>query len=172
MAKRTAKPAKKAAPAREDTIFDHFARQGIGDQLETVEKVAGGTKNVTNEQLQARIDALDKQVEQAQRENRALMAAPLVTAARAAPEKAPGVDLKGLPDPITEPEAYEKGLNERISAGINAGIETFARNQAAAGQEHGSQQAKIDGLWTDFQAKYEEFDGLEDRVEFAATKVV
>lgn len=133
--------------------------------LAKVEKADGETDGTTT------IAALQEQIKLMQANQKALEAtnlalmqqAPVVT-----PQLLPTeVDTKGLPDPVTDPEAYAKELQSRM----RTAFQNEQKNQQAVAQAQTSQQGKIDALWEDFKEQYGDYAEQAERMQYIATKL-
>lgn len=87
------------------------------------------------------------------------------------PARAPALDLKGLPDPIRDHEAYNTALQERVSKYTDASLTWRAERDHAAAAAGQSQEQKATALWEDFVARFPDLAKDEDRVTFAVQQV-
>jgi hypothetical protein len=129
----------------------------------------GASKQVgpTVEDLQKQVADLAKQLERSNTERLATIAAGTPVFQQQTPLEQPQVDTSGLPDPITDPEGFNKGLNDRISRAV----ETAQRNVSIEQSNQQSIQQRADALWEDFSEKYPWLKDKQDLVEFVAGKV-
>lgn len=150
-----------------DTILDHF---GIVDEPKA-KKQEPEAKPVDVDALVARMDRLEQDNQTLTQSNIALMSSPRQPYAPVAPVVAEKkVTLTdGLPDPVSEPEAYGRELEARIADKIDSVVSKV--NAAQEAQK--SSSSRIEALWSEFadHPLYKEYAQNADWVEFAATKV-
>lgn len=172
--KKTAARTPKAASEEADTsIFEHFGlaetpAQGVQKATKT-EKGA----DPALEAFEARMKALEDTLKDKDRTIAALLTNPATvvdTSALGRDDPAPGVDLKGLPDPVIDPEGHEKALSERISKAISDNIAHDRRARDAENRASSTQASRTENLWERFGDKYEDLAEDPDIVELAATK--
>lgn len=121
----------------------------------------------------AEIDKLTKQVADLTTRNKALLrdnmllaSKPNAPAPAPAPAQRPGIDLRGLPDPVADKDAFLEQLGARVNAFVGGELK-HTTTQAAPARDN-----SWDQLWSDFQAAHPEVAKNRDRVEFIATKLV
>jgi hypothetical protein len=133
------------------------------EEKEATAKAAGKDDATTLAQLQAQIAKLTTDLDNQRQTNTALLSQPLVQVQPQAPQ----IDMKNLPDPTLEPEAYASEVARRTTAYIGAVEQVRSAQAQAAGQQNG----RVDQLWEDFGEKYPQYADRADQVEYAATKV-
>lgn len=152
---------------------DIFSVLAEGDELDVGDEQerapAGGDAGV-----EARIQALQENLTRLEKTNRALMTqsgnfSPTTQPTMAKDLEEP--DFSGLPDPITEPDAYQKEFSKRISANLQAKFERDQAQRDAQAAAQRDQGARVDGLWGDFEEKYPDLAEHKDLVEVAAIAV-
>lgn len=87
----------------------------------------------------------------------------------------PVLDLSGLPDPVSDAAAYNRGLQERVqkfAADTMAHSTAQAQAVASTQNQQGAMQKKLDALWDKFQGTYKDLDGMEDFVQLSAKSVI
>jgi hypothetical protein len=130
----------------------------------TAKATAAGTDDATTlKALQDQIAKLSGDLDNQRQTNMALMAQPMIQAA----PQAPSVNMKNLPDPTLDPEAYAAEVAQRTTAYIGQ-VQQLQQAQAAS---VGQSDRRVEALWQDFNEKYPQFSKNPDQVEFAATKV-
>ena len=141
----------------------------VKDDVATIkDKDEPKDKGPTTEELLARIDAMGTRLEQAERANMALTTVVPVASATVDP-KSEAIDLTtGMPDLITEPEAYQRELNLRIEKAFQA----RTSRQQQANQQANQQSQASDTLWADFIEAQPEMAEDPDRVEYVTIQVV
>lgn len=122
------------------------------------------------EALQAKLDRLEETTQTLRASNAALMAGTQKTDVKA-PEFAE-VSFEGLPDPVADPENYQKQLNARINAALRTNVEAMAGYQTDLQQQQASQASRTDGLWKEFAENHPKLAEHPDFVEVAARKVI
>jgi hypothetical protein len=158
---------KKAAPQAESELG--FS----GRDLEWRDDPAPVADNKGQEDLTAKllgqIEALTGQVAQLQGAQAALLAQPQIIYAQPGPmQHEQANDFVGLPDPLDDPDNYNRALNARIDQIVADRLAAYD-NEVAAAQ---NQNATADQLWNDFASTYEEWADQPDRISFAAERVV
>lgn len=122
-------------------------------------------EGVTVQDLMKEIATLKATQDELQRTNAALMTqAPATVATRPEPPK--GIDMTGLPDPITESKAYADEVNKRIAANVEA--QQKYRDQQAKSTADSNNRYK--DLFTDFAVAFEDYADDDDKIEYAAAK--
>lgn len=142
-----AKAAKKTEPAPEESILDTLAKRSpAAEPAKAAPEVDVGA-------LMAQIASLQGNFDRLERTNAALMSqppsqpqyqTPQVPQHQAAPQ------FGAMPDPVMDPEGFNKALADRITGTIGAAMQ--AQNQISAQQA--SQDAQADRLWAQFEQKY------------------
>lgn len=156
-------------PARDDIFAqfsEHGRQMGRDSRREEPDDDAGDGK-VTLEALQAEIARLQGRLE-AVTDDR-LLAPPPVQAApqqRMDPKEV-RFSLEGLPNPLDDRDGYDRGLQERISAFVQAQNEAVrqeleSKHAAKSSAEHHRQQ---------FYAAYPEWEGKDKLVGLVAAEV-
>lgn len=171
-----AKKAKKAAPAAEG--LDIFAALGVDDgNLDPQEPQDEGDEGESpdTKTLEARIEALQRQLDTVTRTNSTLMsprrAAGEPTSTQKRSLEPQEVSFDGLPDPITDTEGYHKELTRRITASIQQQMAAEAAEREAQMAQQRERDAAAEGLWDEFTEKYPELAEHRDLVEVAAIAV-
>lgn len=163
----------KAKVVQEEAIGSVFESLGVPDpDAGRKAKGTGEGENPDMKAMMAQITALGKQVESLQGAQMAMLSVPSVPQVAPQPKEAPKVDLTGLPDQITDPQGYEKALNERISAVISAKLEHLSAAQQAQASRQKQHDDRIAALWDDFGERYSDLAMHPDIIEVAATKVI
>jgi len=126
------------------------------------------TKQPDTAELLKRIDEMAKQIETVQRTNVALMSAPPVNTSSIERKKPQLLDLKDLPDPTMDREAFNTSLQERL----NQAVTNITQAQRESLDSASAQQKAADDLWNEFSDKYEDYAEDKTKVEFAASKAV
>lgn len=149
-----------------ESIFDHFA--AVGRPLPNTP-----AKSVDTAELMAKIEGLERQIAAGAKGGAEY---PMLDRSRgqgggggqqvtAADVK---VDLKDMPDPATEMDAYNRELAIRVNAAVQA--------QAQAATDRLNQQwerrSATDKLWSGFREKHPEWAKYEPLVETVAKRVV
>jgi len=163
MAKRRKQEVEADGPLGE-SIFDHFA--AVGRPLPNTPP-----KTVDTSELLAKIDALEKRLGNTQAEPQYPMLAtgsPQQQQTRHATPADVKVDLKDMPDPATDLEAYNRELAQRVNAAVQA--QTQAVGQQLSQQFE--QRTATDRLWNGFREKHPEWAKFEPLVETVAKRVV
>lgn len=161
-------------------IFQHFGIEPLGMRGAGEEPDSGDGGGHTKEapstaSLLAQINALSSQVS----DLNARLAAPSGAGgasgggAAAAPQQDQpvAISLAGLPDPSDDLDGYQKGLSERISKAVEAGVNSRIAAYEGAQRMQQDERGKRDRLWSEFQEKYEDLADYEDHIEIAANKV-
>ena len=155
------------------TILEHM---GMADP-NAADTLAGGDKPDADgvEVLQKQISDLNKQVDRLTSSQLSLLSSGLGSAVApiggTAKPELPSVNLDGLPDQLTDPEGYQKGLNDRLSATIQETVKVVTASETAKVQQDKSYDTKVEGLWSDFTDAHPELSEHTDLVEFAAGAV-
>lgn len=162
---------KGAAPAQPQDV-DIFAQLGWSDRQSA--EPANPEPDEDEDKMKAledKISALSSQLDNVSRTNTALLTqAPQVTP-RAEPVTAAALDMKGLPDPVTDPEAYNQQLSERIVKAVEASTARKLEAIAAEQNERNAQAGRANALWEQFEEQYPDLAPHRDYVEMAAQKV-
>jgi len=135
------------------SIEEYYGLPADRDEEKPEQKAA----EPTTADLLKRLDGLEKANAALQRTNLTLMQHPVtVSETRVQPKP---VDMAGLPDPVTDPDGYTRGLNERINAAVTSTVE--ARMQPV--QQQNTQNQKISALWDDFSEAYPDIAGTRTK---------
>lgn len=148
----------------DDSIFTAL---GVDDPTEKGKKDAPPQSSDEVTALKAQLEELNRRLTEGEDARLALITNQVKVEAPDNTPKAPVVDLKGLPDPLTETEAYNTALAERVSAAIAQGNAQFHAQQRQAA----SYENNADALFEDFSEKYPLYSDNEDRIAFVAQKV-
>lgn len=157
---------RKRKPVAEQTIFEQLSQQAstMGQEYEPTNTSSGveavENKAPSSDELLKQIAALNEQISNLRQ--------PLPMQAEPTAPQAPGaLSFADLPDPTTDPEAYGRALNDRITA------HTKAQNDYAdwQGKQAKSASNKQAALWEDFAIQYPEISGDKVKAEFAAQTV-
>lgn len=151
----------------EENIFEALGVQDPDAGSAKGKKAATDANAVTVESLQRQIAEMNARLQQQNEAQLALLASPVTIQGGNQGQSPPLIDLNGLPDPLTETEAYNKALAERITAAIARGNEASNASQ----QQNASLESRADLLFEDFSEKFEPYSEFPDRVKFAAEKV-
>ena len=166
------KPAPAQAEEQTESILDFLSKSAPGAQTSAPAAHEPKATDISVADLQTEIARLNDRIASQERMNTTLLTTPpQVQQTPNAPEMLP-LDLAGLPDPWADGPAYTKAFNERIAANVLA---NHKRMQDYEAQVRGAQQngdQRLNQLWDDFVSQHPEFEGQEDRIEFAASKVV
>ena len=154
---------KRTAEPKDNGIL---AWMGIPDPAGSQAPAPSPDKDDKPDDLQARLDALSKQVETLSKANAALVAAP-ISEPQAPPAPKP-VSFEGLPDPLDNPQAYTAELNARIAKNFQE-QQDYARSLEASQKKN---DGAAEALWDDFSTRYEAYAGDPDRIEFLSGKVI
>lgn len=155
------------------TILEHM---GVTDPKGDEAPGAGDAPEVDAAALQKQIADLNKQVDRLTSSQLSLLSSGLgaaVTPAGGTPTQPdlPTVNLDGLPDQLTDPEGYQKGLNDRLTATIQDTVKVVTANEQAKVSRDKSYDTRVEGLWSDFTEAHPELADHTDLVEFAAGAV-
>ena len=136
------------------------------DEAKITKGGEGGT--ITVAELQAQIKAMQDKFEADTKSlrdtNLALMQTAPVQTQQMLPTE---VDLKDLPDPVTDAQGYAKAVAERTQQAL----QNAARNaQAMAGQQN-QQAGRLNALWEDFAEHYKDYAGQPGRIRYLAQEV-
>ena len=146
----------------EQNIFDALGLVDLNGPAEKKEEPDKDEPTVKD--LLARIDGMQRDLEETRRVNMALStAAPVSTAA---PSKK--VEIKDLPDPVANPEQFNAALNTQINSLVDSRVGEKAGEDAA----ERDRKEQANALWTDFATTYEDYAADEDRIEFVTSKVL
>lgn len=160
------RPEARTEPPQED-IFQALGIENPDAKGQKAAKAASDASDVTVETLRRQIADLNETVRRQNDAQMALLAAPAVVRDDTRDTNAPLIDLKGLPDPLTDADGYNAALSERISGAIANGIALNAN----AGAAHANAASRADQLFEDFTEKFDAYSEFPDRVQFAAEKV-
>lgn len=119
----------------------------------------------SNADLLKMIDGLRAQLDRSNAANAALMAQPMVAVP---PKVRTEIDLKALPDPVTEPEKYAQEL-ARQTQEIQQGVKVQSDFQS---QQQQTLNDRIAGLWEKFGKAHKDYAKDPAKVEFIASKVI
>ncbi len=161
-----AKPStkKRDADISDDSgILEHFGIEPVEEKNET--KKAEPSTEV--DALVARLDRLEQDNRTLQQSNLALMSAPKPVYDPGPPPIVEPVQAD-LPDPVSDPAAYNAEINRRMDARIDSVVASVT--QQFETKQQGT--SRVDALWDEFAESHSEYAENQDRVEFAATKVV
>lgn len=124
--------------------------------------------NAQLEALRAQVSELTRykaDAERLQASNLALMSQPMV---QTQPQMLPTEpDMKGLPDPVENPQQYAAEVAKRTSMAI----QNAQKNERTVQASEQTAQQKLNALWTDFNTEYKELAKNPNVVKFAATEV-
>lgn len=134
------------------------------DQEEDAKKTATAP-DAAMTSLLARLDQMEQALKVQTNANLALMQQPMVTVP---PKVQTEIDMKSLPDPVTEPEAHAKALNEQIGA-VFDGRSKMAEYNNTQNQTH---QQRVAGLWSKFASDHADYATDPEKIEIVATRVV
>lgn len=168
--------AKKAGKiARDPGVVDIFSVLGDPEPQDDGSEGDQKAKEGADPGLQAKIGALEANLRRLERTNTALMAqngtfSPQ-NSAQPLSQEVSEPDFSGLPDPVTDGEAYHKEVTKRISAHIRSQMEQDAQAQAAQMEASRSREQQVNSLWGDFEEKYPDLAAHRDLVEVAAISV-
>lgn len=120
--------------------------------------------------LLGQIEALTGQVAQLQGAQAALLAQPQIIYAQPGPmHQEQTNDYTGLPDPLDDPDNYNRALNDRIDQIVADRIAAYDQDVAAAQ----NQNSTAEQLWADFNVATEDYwVEVPERISFAAERVV
>lgn len=147
-------------PEPKEESMDEFMQRRAGVEP----KGSKADQATTIAELQAQLGAMNKRMEQQDRENMALLA-PAVSVV--VPPKEPQLNMDGLPDPIVNPKEYGQELAKRQTAYF-----TEMQNYNAAKNAPPPGAGDVNVLWEDFKSQHGEYLENEDGLEFAITKVL
>lgn len=167
-----AKKKRTSKSATQETPLEAFASSGAPimasaeRDAEVAEASEGEAKPVSNDVLLERISQMQKQLDQQERDNLALLSTPN-GGSQNQQREAPKLDLTNLPNPIDDPEGYAKEMNVRYEKGLKDQSQYLQETQNASRQQDG----KVNELWDNFSERYPQYADDPDKVEFAALKV-
>src|SRR3990172_8521766 len=114
------------------SILDHFPG---GAEPEPTRDARGDAAGEDIEALKAKISELMTRTERLAATNLTLMSQPAPSQPAYTPptrREPVKVDMSGLPDVTTDPEGYNRGLNERIQRAIDTNMALMAENANAS----------------------------------------
>lgn len=111
-------------------------------------------KRQSNDQLAAVLQTLRPQVGQGEK-----------------PAAVPTINFDGLPDPATDKDGYLKGVSERLNKAVQGAAEQAATRANDEARRQADQQAKINGLWSDFQDRFTDLKDYDELVNIGASRV-
>lgn len=133
-----------------------------------ITKGKGGETTITVAELQAQIKAMQDKFEADTKSlrdtNLALMQTTPVQTQQLLPTE---VDLKDLPDPVSDPTGYAKAVADRT----RQALENAARNQQVVATSQNLQTNRLNALWEDFSDKYADYAKNPGRVRYLAQEV-
>lgn len=140
--------------------FDYFDTQfGGGQKGQSTEDLQNQIKSLTE-----RLDALSKPAKPPRQY--------AIPQAPEAPQEVP-VNMKGLPDPLTDGEAYGAELVRRYQEADRANEQLRENYQKQVVEYEAAQRRVVDGLWDGFKEEYPDFAGVDaEKIEFAGTKAI
>lgn len=141
---------------------DDFAPQQIDTTQQTQQTNGGDSAAIAA--LQAKIDALQGQLQNTVKANTALS----TQATTALPPARPQVDFSKAPSPIDDPAGYAKFMYDANQMQIEYEKQAFNWQQ----QQAQSSQQKTNVLWSNFEKAYPVYAGNDKQVEVAAQRVI
>lgn len=128
------------------------------------EKVTQPAADPRVAKLEAEIAALQGQLGNLDKSNRALMSQTTVEV----PPQMPQIDYSQAPDPAVDPKGFMQFQEQATMALLRWKEEEINFNARQAR----SQAEKVESLWSDFSRDYKAYAGDTEKVELAAEKVV
>lgn len=83
----------------------------------------------------------------------------------------PTINFDGLPDPATDKDGYLKGVSDRLNKAVQGAAEQAATRANDEARRLADQQAKVNGLWTDFQDRFTDLKEYDELVNIGASRV-
>ncbi len=138
------------------------------DQADIKKAGEGGEANTTVAELQAQLKAMREEFAREQKiaheTNLALMQQAPAQTQQFLPTE---IEMKGLPDPVSDPEAYASEVAKRTrQAFVNE-----QKNQQIVAAQAGNDNARVNALWEDFSEAYPEYAKDPSRVSYIAQKL-
>lgn len=169
--------AKGGAEKTPDT--DIFARLGLDDDAKERDEGADDGQEPGEEgkiaALEARLTAQQKELDRVSRTNTALMSTAPTFGVQPQGQGADGdpeISMEGLPDPVTDAQAYHRELSKRIAASIRAQTERDNEERRAMEAAEATRNARTDALWEEFAQGHPELAEQKDLVSVCAAQVV
>lgn len=177
MAKKPSTTPKGPPKGEEDPFFAGMAHgeepEGDDGAQKTKEQAAGPDISAVLEQ----IDRLNRRIDgvvQTGLQYQAPVYQPAASApASAAPPQVPQVDFSKLPDPYMDLDAYNRALQEQVTAVVKSQMTQNAPSPAPAQPETAAiPDDAAQELWGDFSEAYPQYANSQGLVQFAAQNVV
>lgn len=146
-------------------ILAHF---GLDDDASDKDKDDNKGKSDDMQALRDQISEMQRNMEQMQRTNMALLSQPMQTPRVEQLTRPQEQDFGDLPDPTLDREAFDKALRDRVNSMVTQQVQAVKGTLDTAR----AQEKAADDLWADFSTKHDAYSEDQDKVEFAATKVV
>lgn len=154
------------------SIFDALSDHPIGtdnSRQSGREEDAPGPRDTLTAQVDVadllrQVAEMKQQLEQSQRIDTTLM----TTQVEVRPEPPKPVSYEGLPDPVVDPVAYARGIEQRIVQNINQQRDYEQGQQRSAV----TREQKFQAIWDDFSDRYEDIALEPKKLEFAVKSVV
>ena len=83
---------------------------------------------------------------------------------------APSIDFEGLPDPTVDREGFLKGATQRMQTAVAGAASKVIEDARQVAARQTANADKINGLWAEFQEKYEDLGEFTDLVQVAAER--
>lgn len=136
---------------------------------------ADGAEKKSVAAKQEDVDSLKSQIAELKRQSNDQLAAVLQTlrpqVGATEPVKVPSINFDGLPDPAIDKESYLKGVSERLNKAVQGAAEQAATRANDEARRLTEQQAKVNGLWTDFQDRFTDLKEYDELVNIGASRV-
>lgn len=123
------------------------------------------------------VEELKQQVSELRRMNTATLASlaarPVTVvqpAEGAKPGTGPSIDFEGLPDPTVDREGFLKGAAQRMQTAVASAASKVLEDARQTAARQAANTDKINGLWAEFQEKYEDLGDYTDLVQVAAER--
>lgn len=82
----------------------------------------------------------------------------------------PSIDFEGLPDPTVDREGFLKGATQRMQTAVAGAATKVLEDARQAAARQTASADKVNGLWAEFQEKYEDLGEYTDLVQVAAER--